>query len=265
MTVPTLHVQSIGQGRDLVMLHGWAMHSGYFEPVLEQLAQDFRVHLVDIPGHGRSHSCPQQYSIEYIGKEIFQILSPRINDEAIWLGWSMGASVATWTAAHESKKISALILVASNPRFVQQSDWSHGIENKVLQDFASELIRDYEKTLLRFLSLQIRGAINERDLLRVLRNQMRNLPAPEVAALIGGLEILQQFDGRDILQNIKQPVFVIAGQKDTLVPVSALQTMAKQSDKIKLSEWAGTGHAPFLTDPNRFSNEVKAFADGLDA
>lgn len=263
MTKTAVHIESTGQGRDLVLLHGWAMHSGYFEPVVEKLASHFRVHLVDMPGHGKSQAYPQIYSIENIARRVLEALAQGVSDKAICLGWSLGGSVATWLAAHAGHKVSALILVASNPCFVQKAGWPHGMENSVLQTFADELVSDYEKTLLRFLSLQIRGTDNERDLLRLLRRQMRATPAPEIEVLNGGLEILQHYDGRDLVTQLRQAVFMIGGEKDTLVPVRALRTLAAQSGNIKLSEWVGTGHTPFLTDPNRFCNEVKAFADGL--
>ena len=47
-----------GQGPPLVLLHGWAMHSGVFGPLVEALAGDFELHLVDLPGHGRSGDSP---------------------------------------------------------------------------------------------------------------------------------------------------------------------------------------------------------------
>ena len=51
---PVVHVESLGAGPPLVLLHGWAMHSGLWGSVPQQLAQRFRVHAVDLPGHGAS-------------------------------------------------------------------------------------------------------------------------------------------------------------------------------------------------------------------
>lgn len=47
-----LHIESLGHGPDLVLLHGWAMHSGIWSGVQDQLARQFRLHLVDLPGMG---------------------------------------------------------------------------------------------------------------------------------------------------------------------------------------------------------------------
>ena len=50
----SLHIDTQGQGPDLILLHGWAMHSGIFAPLLAKLTAHFRVHCVDLPGHGQS-------------------------------------------------------------------------------------------------------------------------------------------------------------------------------------------------------------------
>src|SRR5512141_854541 len=49
-----LHVEAAGHGPPLVLLHGWAMHSGVWGGLPATLARRRRVHAVDLPGHGRS-------------------------------------------------------------------------------------------------------------------------------------------------------------------------------------------------------------------
>ena len=49
-----LHVDSYGSGTPLVMLHGWGMHGGMWGSAVTKLAQHYRVHCVDLPGHGYS-------------------------------------------------------------------------------------------------------------------------------------------------------------------------------------------------------------------
>ena len=45
---------TVGAGPPLVLLHGWGLHAGFFSPLLPALARRYRVHAVDLPGHGRS-------------------------------------------------------------------------------------------------------------------------------------------------------------------------------------------------------------------
>ena len=50
----TLYVEQMGQGPDLVMVHGWGMNGAVFDAVGSELAQHFRVHILDLPGYGLS-------------------------------------------------------------------------------------------------------------------------------------------------------------------------------------------------------------------
>ena len=50
----TPYVDIRGDGPDLVLLHGWALHGGMWGPWIDELARHARLHLVDLPGHGRS-------------------------------------------------------------------------------------------------------------------------------------------------------------------------------------------------------------------
>jgi len=50
----SLHIDSQGSGAALLLIHGWGMHSGMWGQVAEQLARSYRVHRVDLPGHGYS-------------------------------------------------------------------------------------------------------------------------------------------------------------------------------------------------------------------
>ena len=49
-----MHIETVGQGPDLVLIHGWALHGGVFAPLVARLSGRFRLHLVDLPGHGHS-------------------------------------------------------------------------------------------------------------------------------------------------------------------------------------------------------------------
>ena len=52
-----LYVESNGSGPDLVLLHGWGMNAAVWGGFATELAPHFRLHCVDLPGHGASHAC----------------------------------------------------------------------------------------------------------------------------------------------------------------------------------------------------------------
>lgn len=48
----TFHVQTVGEGPDLVLLHGTGASTHSFRDMIPLLAQDYRVTAFDLPGHG---------------------------------------------------------------------------------------------------------------------------------------------------------------------------------------------------------------------
>jgi len=80
-----LHIETSGQGPDLVLLHGWAMHSGIWGSVRDSLAQRFRLHLVDLPGHGLSPMC-EPGTLEHLTGIVADILP----ENCMLGGWSLG-------------------------------------------------------------------------------------------------------------------------------------------------------------------------------
>ena len=49
-----IHYTRVGTGKTIILIHGWAMHSGIWQTFAEQLAQHYKVLCIDLPGHGYS-------------------------------------------------------------------------------------------------------------------------------------------------------------------------------------------------------------------
>src|SRR5262249_22095280 len=131
--VARVHVESAGEGPSLVLLHGWAMHSGWFAPLLPSLAGRYRVTLVDLPGHGRSAS-PTAHTLEAITAAVARAVE-RESDNApmLLLGWSLGGAVALQWAQSEPERVRGLLLAATTPCFVARPDWPHAMAASTLR------------------------------------------------------------------------------------------------------------------------------------
>ncbi|MGM0594147.1 MAG: pimeloyl-ACP methyl ester esterase BioH [Pseudomonadota bacterium] len=250
----TLHIETTGNGPDLVMLHGWGLHGGLFAPVVAPLAEHFRLHLVDLPGHGRSPMLQGDYTLERVAAAIADALPAG----AAWLGWSLGGRVALQAAANGAA-IGRLILIGTNPCFTQRPDWPHAMPEAELELFAASLREDYRSTLLRFIALQSRGSERAREELRRLRETLFDHGEPTPEALSGGLELLRRNDLRPALPAIAQPTLVLHGERDTLAPLAAAEYTAGQLPHGKLTVIEGAGHAPFISHPEEFTSAVRGF------
>lgn len=253
-----LHVDSSGEGPAVVLLHGWGMHGGYWQGLVDDLKSSYRLHCIDLPGHGKSEYGDEQ-SIDDFVNRITQTIDT-LTDQAFHLiGWSLGGLISQRLTVMYPDKVKALALIASTPSFVQRDDWPHAMQESVLCGFADNLRQDYKMTLNRFLALQVWGCENQKQELRDLKAKLFSRGEPSQQALSTGLLLLKDVDLRNDLSTIEQQVMLVGGGRDTLVPRSALQAMASKLKQGDLHIIKGAGHAPLLSHAAEMASLIKTF------
>jgi len=236
-----LYIHTEGRGdTHLVLLHGWAMHGGVFAPLIEALRDRCTLHVVDLPGHGRSRDCKVSLQPAACAKAIAARVPP-----ALWLGWSLGGLYALEAALDLPQQVQALAMLCASPRFVRGQGWAHAVSPEILQNFGHDLGTDYEGTLERFLALEALGSDCAQADLRKLRADTFSKHRPDVRALVEGLDVLEHTDLRTRLPELSPPSAWIAGRRDRLIPWQAMQWSAAQCAGA-FTCVAGGGHAPFI-------------------
>jgi pimeloyl-[acyl-carrier protein] methyl ester esterase len=175
------------------------------------------------------------------------------------LGWSLGGLVAQQIALNQPDRVEKLILVGTNPCFVSKPDWTHGIEARHFEQFNERFAKDFNATLLNFLTLQCMHARDARSTVRQLRIAFGAKPTPTQDSLNQALDILLQTDLREEVGRLFQPTLIIHGDRDTLAPVSAAHWLAMHLMRARLRVIAGASHAPFLSHADAFCETVEAF------
>jgi pimeloyl-[acyl-carrier protein] methyl ester esterase len=253
--VTKIHLETFGAGKPIVLVHGWAMHTGIWREFARQLAQDYRVTCIDLPGHGRSGKI-DPFTLERISDELVKAVSER----SCWLGWSLGATVVLDIADRYPERVSSLVLLAGNPLFTQTAQWP-GMDIHLLDEFAEHLHENCQATLLRFLSLQVKGLPDHKVFLKALKTAVFECDAPDAKTLQGGLEILKQADMRAILSGLNIPISVILGGLDTLIPVAVSQKMQRLLPSLELNIIDRAGHVPFLSHSLETAAIISRFMD----
>lgn len=253
-----LFAQSSGSGAELALLHGWGMNGDVWDTVQPALAESHRVTTIDLPGHGRSGAL-DDYTLPAQATAVASVLPAR----SVLVGWSLGGLIAQQIALDFPRRVSALVLVASSPRFVRGDDWPDAMQAEVLAGFAEALQDDYRKTINRFLAIQALGSEHAREELRLLRERVFAHGEPDPAALAGGLDILGRTDLRARLPEVGCPVLIVSGERDTLFPLAAARRTRAMLPEAELAVIEGAGHAPFLSHPQAFLDALRPFLAGL--
>lgn len=250
------HIEIIGQGRPLVMLHGWGMHSGVWQPLIKRLSKDYMLFLVDLPGMGNSRPI-EPYHLHSLADEVAEMI-PGVSDV---VGWSLGGLVAQRIALNQPDRIRRLVLVGSTPCFVSGADWQAGVDPANFEAFAENVNHDYRATIMQFLTLQCMKSNDMRATLKQLRSSFELRPTPTQTTLQRALHILLESDLRKEIPNIRKPTLLIHGDCDTLVPVQAAHWMMQQLPIGYLRVLAGAAHAPFLSHSEQFIEALNQFLE----
>jgi len=247
------HVENQSKvGPDLVLLHGWGSSSLVWEPVLSWLSRSFRLTLINLP----LELPPELGAPDQLLPQLVDSLLAVAPERAIWLGWSLGGQLALAVARAAPHRVAGLVGVASNPCFILRDDWPDALDDALLVQFEDALATDAHKTLKRFVLLQAQGSENQR---REVVQLMAALSAAETNTLACLLSLLR-LDMREALKTLQVPSLYMLGQHDLLVPVALADQLSRLRPDAQILIQEGAAHAPFLTRPEAFTQQVTTWA-----
>ncbi len=255
MNQQSLHIETIGQGYPIVMLHGWGVNSAVFHPLHSELS-DYCVHYVDLPGFGNSPAIEATTVEESLDIWVDSIMA-EVPNQAIWAGWSLGGLIATRAAQRYPKKVKALLTIASSPCFMaREAETWPGIAPQILDQFSQQLDQDLPKVIERFLAIQAMGSTTAKQDIKQLKTLVLAKPLPNKQALQQGLKMLQEVDLRPELTQLTQPWLRVWGRLDGLVSRHVQSLMPKVDQQIQDVTLAKASHAPFISHRQQFLEAV---------
>ncbi|MFD9209574.1 alpha/beta fold hydrolase [Streptomyces sioyaensis] len=105
-----------GPGEPLVLLHGGFGAGETFAPVLPALAEQRRVVLIDLQGHGRTADVDRPLRPELMADDIADLIKHLGLGQADVMGYSLGADVALRTAIQHPELVHRLVVVSTPAR-----------------------------------------------------------------------------------------------------------------------------------------------------
>jgi pimeloyl-[acyl-carrier protein] methyl ester esterase len=232
----------------LILLPGWGLGIAPLQSLAEALrGLDPRLHIDIEPLPMLESSDPADWLDE------LDATLP----QAGWLGgWSLGGMLATELAARRGERCSGLLTLASNLRFVAESDWPAAMPAETFKAFRQGCAVDAPATLKRFTLLCAQGAVDARGLSRQL---LGAAPQPQSATLLAGLDLLANLDTRVALQAFVGPQLHLYAGADALVPASAAQALLELLPDVEVGLIDNASHAFALERPHEIAAAIQAF------
>ena len=251
-----MNIITRGRGPELVLLHGWAMHSGIWGGMVDALASEYRVHLVDLPGHGVNRHIPLSDDLNEVADLILSSVPP-----ATWIGWSLGGLVALAATLRQADNIEKVVLVSATPCFSKQVNWECGVNEVSQKAFSDGLENDFEETLNQFW-LQCYGANWIDESLRRLDKSSITEDVPAKNVMQTGLQLLYRSNLLADLKTCKVPALFLGGTRDRTIRPESFARAAAGMPAAGSRLIRGAGHAPFISHQDSFLEITRSFLQG---
>jgi pimeloyl-[acyl-carrier protein] methyl ester esterase len=241
--------------RDLVLLHGWGSSAAIWDELARRLAPQFRVHAMSLPGYGRAAADPKR-DLPSIVAAIARDAPRRCHVT----GWSLGGTVALAWARCAPRQVGRLAVIAATPCFTARPGWPCGTAPAVLLEFGRSLAADRPGLFARFVAAQAKGDSRARRIIGPLQDSSAHTAPDDVLA--AGLDLLREIDLRGQARTIRQPVLVLHGAHDRIVPPAAGRRLAAALPQAQFTLLRACGHAPFLSQPRQVARALREFFHG---
>jgi pimeloyl-ACP methyl ester carboxylesterase len=244
----------------LVLIHGLAGSTRWWDPLVPMLARSHRVIRIDLLGHGRSAKpAGGGYEIPEQGRRVGAALDRLGVKRAMVVGHSSGGLVATALAEQRRDLVTALALIDIGPRldtFISSGPAGQLLTVPVVGELLWRLRTDGLIRKALSTAFSRRGYKIPQQLVDDVRaTTYHSLTTTDRA----GSDYLKQRALPDRLTPLGKPLLVIFGEEDRRFrSSSAAEYRAVPGARVELLP--GLGHSPMLEDPPQTAAPLLAFA-----
>ena len=259
-----LYVKDWGNGRPVILLHGWPLSSDSWDDQAMALAQaGHRTIAYDRRGFGRSSQPWAAYDYDTLADDLAAVIDQTGVKDAALIGFSMGGGeVARYMSRHGGKGVAQAALVSSVvPFMLKTPDNPAGTDQAVFDKMKQAMKEDRAKFFGGFFKDFFGAAVPANKVSDELMQWARSVSMQ--ASLRATLECAKAFattDFRPDLPACKVPTLIIHGTEDKTVPIEASgRAAAKGIKPSQLIEYEGAPHGLFATHKERLTRDLLKF------
>ena len=256
-----LHITDAGEGRPIVLLHGWPLSDEMFEyQYTDLIKNNFRVIGITLRGFGKSDKPWGDYSYNTHVLDIKKVLCQLEIDNGVLCGFSMGGAIAIrYMAEYQSAHISKLALFgAAAPIWTQRKDFPYNLPKTAVDELIKLNNEDRPKLLLDFAKIFSATPKSLNDGMANWLNGMGLMASSY--AMSQSLVALRDTDLRADLNKITAPTIIMHGKKDKICSFDLAEQMHAGIKDSKLVAFKKSGHSLFLEEKQKFNDLLIEFS-----
>ncbi|MDM8164850.1 alpha/beta hydrolase [Roseovarius sp.] len=245
----------------LLFIHGWAQQSVCWRPVMDRLKDRFRVVAMDLRGHGASDKPEGEgpYTDTALwADDVTAVIEGYGLEKPVLVGWSYGSRViASYLSVHGDGALGGVVLAGGILTIgAAREDWMVGPSSPGVQRdlYTGDLPRRLAATA-KFVRECTAQPLDTQAYGELVGANM--LCPPHVRRAL----FAPTWDFRPVYAAMTCPGLVIHGVQDEVVSAATGEAAAKLMQDARYLPYDGTGHAPFLENPDRFAADVADFTE----
>lgn len=259
-----LYVKDWGQGRPVILTHGWPLSADSWDDLATVLATSgYRAIFYDRRGFGRSGQPFAGYDYDTFADDLADVIDATGATDATIMGFSMGGGeIARYASRHSNRNVvQAGLISAVVPYIPKTDDNPHGVDQATLKSIVDGIKADRPHFMAGFLQDfygvgYISSPVSQETLDWSLGMVMQSGLHPTLAAAAAW----SLTDFRPDLPAINVPTLIIHGTSDKTVPIDATARPAAQAiSQSTLIEYDGAPHGLTVTEKDRLAADILQF------
>jgi sigma-B regulation protein RsbQ len=246
--------------RVLLLAHGFGCDQNLWRPVVDRLASQFRIVLMDHVGSGASDPAawdPQKYStLSGYAADVLGVLDELDLHDVVYVGHSVASMIGALAAITDSSRIAKLVMITPSPRYIDDGDYHGGFTEADID----ELLESLESNYLGWshaMAPVIMGNPDRPDLHDTLEASFCRTD-PACARVFARTTF--RSDNRADLPNVPVPTLVIDCAHDAIAPRAVGAYVADRIPDGHLLTLDAMGHCPHASDPDATAAAIAEFA-----
>lgn len=256
-----LYYEDHGQGRPVVLIHGWPLSGRAWEQQVVPLVEaGHRVITYDRRGFGASTQPSEGYDYDTLVADLHTLLEHLDLREVTLVGFSMGGGeVARYLGRHGNERIRQAVFASAVPPALHAHDGG-GLDDATIAEF-EQGVRGDRLAFLEQFSVDFTSAGDQATVSEDLRLYLKQIAA--FASPKGTLDCIAAFartDFRDDVATIGVPTLVLHGDQDGIVPLEVSgQRTADAIDGAQLHVIEGGPHGINASHAEEFNRVLLEF------
>ncbi|WP_225435359.1 alpha/beta fold hydrolase [Bacillus aerolatus] len=255
-----IYYEDKGQGKPVVLIHGWSCSRHHFSKQKNELLKSYRVISYDLRGHGDSDRVEYGLTMAQFAKDLKDLVDYLELENVSFAGWSMGTHIIwEYVKNYGCQNVSKLCFIDMTPKLLTDEDWKLGLfgdfgHEKNLLTLAS-MCADWNRHAEGVAPGMFAPTFDDQQLLEWTKKEAKK-NTPHVMITMWIAMAIQDY--REVLPQISVPCLITYGAESFYCKENS-EYIKSQIQNAKLVTFENCGHALHIEDYKKFNKELIEF------